>query len=69
LDSCQATAIAASATSVEMGLTSHCQGNVESACKLLNDYMVNHDCNNDANAKTMVVGIVNDDFYLNDHLT
>jgi len=53
-------------TPPEMGPTSHCLGNVEAACKLLNNYMTTYPCAN-ANDKSMVIAIVNDDFYLNDN--
>ena len=53
-------------TPLEMGPTSHCLGNVEAACKLLNNYMTTYACPH-ANEKSMVIAIVNDDFYLNDN--
>ena len=47
-----------------VGPTSHCLGNVEAACSLLKNYMTNCDSSIE---KTMVVAVVNDDFYLNEH--
>jgi hypothetical protein len=51
-------------TGPNIGPTSHCLGNIEAACSLLNNYMTECDSNNE---KTMVVAVANDDFYLNDH--
>lgn len=71
LDSCMMEANIQPLTSVwsvpSISPTSHCLGNVEAACKLLNNYMT-FACDN-TNQKTMIIAIVNNDFYLNDHLS